>query len=174
MEYDKLQTNTSNRKGFVVTVFLKSSFVSACVVCLLLSGSGCKPTAPVSTDKAAGHSHDHDHDHGDEVKSMADAWKEIEKFAGEIKKACEADKPDDAHDALHEIGHSLEAMESLTSKELKSDEAKASAKAALKVLFDAFGAIDDGMHGGKGKKYDEVAKEIDDALTTIKKLVSGE
>lgn len=105
---------------------------------------------------------------------MAEAWQQVEKFAGEIKKACEADKPDDAHDALHEIGHSLEAMEGWTSKELKDDTAKASAKAALKVLFDAFGAIDEGMHGGQGKKYAEVGQAIEEALSTIKKLVAGE
>jgi hypothetical protein len=127
----------------------------------------------MQAEKTSNHDHDHDHDHAHEevtAKSVGEVWKGIEGFAATIKKACEAGKPDDAHDALHEIGHSLEAMEGLAAKELKDDESKAVAKSALKVLFDSYDAIDQVFHGGAGKKYEDVAKDIDDSMATIRKL----
>jgi hypothetical protein len=99
---------------------------------------------------------------------MSAALQAIESQSSAIKSAFTAGKPDDAHDALHEIGHALEAFQSFATKEITDSGLAGSVKDAIEKLLVAYGALDDGMHGGKETKYEEVEKTIDESLQILR------
>jgi cell pole-organizing protein PopZ len=140
------------------------------VILIGLGSIGCEmkpaPTPPAN----AGHGHDHDHDH-EHPTTLADAIKQVDTFKATIKAAFGNKKPEDAHDALHEVAHALEAAEPLALAAATTDDAKSAAKSAIKDLFDAFGAMDDVLHGKEGKSYEDVSAKIDAALTVLQGLV---
>lgn len=128
---------------------------------------GCEPkTSPPAKNAAA---HDHDHDHP-KPTSLAEALKTVDTLRTSVKDAFANKKPEDAHDVLHEIGHAIETLQEFALKAAKTDEAKESAKSAVKDLFDSFGLIDQGMHGKEGKTYEEVAAKVDAAIATLTSL----
>ena len=104
-------------------------------------------------------------DHNSET-TLAIALAEIDKHRVEIKEAFLKKQPEDAHDALHEVGHSLESIVGLSGA--KTVEAKQSVKKAVDELFECFGALDDSLHGKTGKSYEEVGERIDAALAVLK------
>jgi hypothetical protein len=135
---------------------------------------GCDVSTQVAKD---GHDHDHDHGHAHDHasnRSLAEALKALEAYQVTIKTAFEADKPDDAHGALHDVAHTIEEMEATAQKVLTTDEAKLTAKNTLKSLFDAYGALDEVMHGGTGKKYVDVAKQIEESFDALRKMIPAE
>lgn len=109
---------------------------------------------------------DHDHDDQKPAASLKEALEAIEKYRAEIKEAFSKKQPEDAHDALHEVGHSLESLTNLAGA--TTDEAKQSVKKAVDELFACFGAMDDTLHGKTGKSYEEVGDRIDAALAVLK------
>jgi hypothetical protein len=144
-------------------------------LCLLTSIAtlGCDglEQKPSSKPPATAHNHDHGgHDHK-HAETFADVVKEIEGFQTTIKQAFEKKSPDDAHDALHEIGHSIELVVSLAQKQKVADADMPGIKQAAEDLMDAFGAIDAKMHSLPGKDYQEVSSKIDAAMQTLKASV---
>ncbi len=133
---------------------------------------GCDSTKPVAKDDHD-HDHGHSHDHASN-RTLAEAFKALEGYQATIKTAFEAEKPDDAHGALHDVAHTLEEMEATAQKVLTTDEAKAAAKETLKKLVDAYGALDEVMHGGVGKKYVDVAKQIEESIDALRKMIPAE
>ena len=109
---------------------------------------------------------DHDHDDHKPATSLKEALETIEKYRAEIKEAFSKKQPEDAHEALHEVGHSLESITNLAGA--TTEEAKQSVKKAVDELFKCFGAMDETLHGETGKSYDEVADRIDAALAVLK------
>jgi hypothetical protein len=102
--------------------------------------------------------------------SVAELMKELDKHTSIIKSAFEKKTPDDAHDSLHEVGHVLESIEKSIAGQLKTDAQKASVSKAIKELFDSYGALDEAMHGGKGKSMDDVSKTIDESMKVLKSI----
>ena len=139
-----------NLVGILFIVFTSGVFV------------GCEPMPKKPT--AGGHDHEG-------PNSYADAVANIEKYQGIVKAAFDKNQIDDAHDALHDIGHSIESVGTLASKEGFADADLAAAKKSSESLLDAFGAIDETLHGGKGKNYGEVSDQIDEAIATLKSFV---
>lgn len=141
-------------------------FSALAIVAMSFALVGCDPmpTKPAP----GGHDHAHSHDGPD---SYSAAVADIEKYQGVVKTAFENNKIDDAHDALHDIGHAIESIGTLAAKEGFADADLASAKKASESLLDAFGAIDETLHGGKGKSYSEVSEQVDGALATLNSLV---
>jgi len=113
-----------------------------------------------------GDDHDHDHDDHKSANSLKEALEVIEKYRAEIKEAFSKKQPEDAHDALHKVGHSLESLTNLAGA--TTEEAKQSVKKAVDELFKCFGEMDDTLHGKTGKSYDEVGDRIDAALAVLK------
>lgn len=147
---------------------IKSAFVM--FLCLGLLGlSGCENKTESGVKKpAAGDAAQDGHDHGDHKhpETLAEAVTQLEEYKTTIKTAFEGGKPEDAHGALHDIGHLLESIPGLAAKNAEGD--ADAVKAAVEDLFDAFGALDETMHGGEDIKYETVAEKIDAAVAVIK------
>ena len=143
-----------NLIGVLSIVFMSGVFV------------GCEPMP--KKPSAGGHDHAHSHEG---PNSYADAVADIEKYQGIVKAAFDKNQIDDAHDALHDIGHAIESVGTLASKEGFADADLAAAKKSSESLLDAFGAIDETLHGGKGKNYGEVSDQVDEAIATLKSFV---
>ncbi len=96
----------------------------------------------------------------------------IETLKGEICKAFGDDVPEDAHDALHSVGHSLERLSEFApnEKQISSDEL-VSVKASIESLFDGFGKLDDTLHSDSTVDVQELEKELTEALTKIKETM---
>ncbi len=132
----------------------------------IVANVGCEPAAAPKPDASNAGAKDHDHDHGTlAVGNFAESLGTLTKFYGQIKTAFEADKPDDAHDALHDIGHVLEALE-LQTADLPAEKQEA-AKQAVKDLFEGYTLLDEGMHGKKETKYSEVSSKLEAAVKTL-------
>lgn len=76
---------------------------------------------------------------------------------------------DAAHGPLHEIGHCLLTIPPAAEEELSAEDA-AVVSETIETLMDAFGEVDKTLHGGEGSTYEEEAKTIDAAFTTLTKL----
>lgn len=126
-----------------------------CAVAMLtLSFTGCEAPKPAAPKADA-----HGHEHGDlAIHNFAESVGTLRKLHDQIKTAFEAGKPDDGHDALHDIAEVLEALEKQTS-EVAADKQDA-AKAAVKALFDGYTKIDQAMHGAEEVKYADLGEDL--------------
>jgi len=135
------------------------------------------PGAPASHD---GHGHEHadgdaGHSHGDHdhtLTSLADGLAQLTKYQQEIQAAFEKKAPDEGHDALHEIGHVLEAVQEFAKgQESYSEEDKAAIQGAKEALLDAFGTLDESMHGGEAIEYSEIDAKVKEAMAKLQEFV---
>lgn len=130
--------------------------IRALTVCALsmfvVAHSGCEAPKP-----AAGPGHTHDHEDL-AIGNFSESVGTLRTFHDKIKTAFEAGKPDDAHDALHEIGEVLTALEK-QAPDIAPDKAEG-AKAAVKALFDGYTKIDKAMHEGEEVKYADLGEEL--------------
>jgi len=140
------------------------------LACLSFSlTAGCQETAPENTQAEEDHAHEHAH-----AETLAEAITELTELHSDIAAAFKADKPDDAHDALHDIGHVLEELTPLAKNEKLPEDRVAAIETAVKTLMDGYAELDKTMHGTEGKGWTEVSTSIDDALKSIKAAASGE
>jgi hypothetical protein len=141
------------------------------VVALGLTIFGCEPAAkPNAGTSTTAADQEHKHEH---AETLADAVKELEGICESIKAAFAKDDAEAAHGPMHDIGHVLEEIPDLAAKSTLDDAGKAEVKKAAESLFEAFNAVDEGMHGGTGKKYSEVSEAIDAALKVIVDKAKG-
>jgi hypothetical protein len=148
----------------------------ALIACLGIASVGCSPsptadntagtTPPVATEDLDHMHHDHVH-----ATTYPQAVAQIETLDAEIRAAFAAGKGADADEQVHEIGHALEDVTALATKAALPAEAQTEVDAAVETLLDAFGKIDEKLHGGDGADYQDVAGEISTALDTLKKHV---
>jgi hypothetical protein len=131
--------------------------------------AGCQETAPENAKVEEDHSHEHAH-----AETLAEALTELTEFHSDIAAAFTAEKPDDAHDALHDIGHVLEELTPLAKNEKLPEDRVAAIETAVKTLMDGYGELDKTMHGAEGKGWSEVSTSLEDALKSIKTAASGE
>ena len=89
-----------------------------------------------------------------------------------IQTAFEKSDPDSAHDDLHEIGHVLESLPALAKKSGIAEADLPAVKEAVDSLFDAFGKLDENLHGGDETPYKDVAEKIDTAIAALNKMVT--
>lgn len=143
-----------------------------------LSMVGCAPSAPeaTATNKppvAADdleHVHDENHVH---AETYPEAITQLEAMRDTIRDAFAKGEAQAADETVHEIGHALEDVTALAKKASLSEEDQVAVGTAVEALLDAFGKIDEKLHGGDGVDYDQVATDIDAAFETLKKYVSA-
>lgn len=150
--------------------------IVALIACLGIAAVGCSrsptvdttadTTPPVATEELE-HMHD-DHVH---ASTYSEAIAQIEALNAEIGSAFAAGKGGDADSQVHEIGHALEDVTALANKSTLPADAQTEVGVAVEALLDAFGKIDEKLHGGDGVDYQDVAGEISAAMETLKKYV---
>ncbi len=134
-----------------------------CVIATMgLGFAGCEAPKPAANPQASEHAHDHE---DLAIGNYAESVGTLRKFHDQIKTAFEAGKPDDAHDALHEIGHVLEALEKQV--DTVAADKQEGAKAAVQALFDAYTKIDKSMHGGDEVKYADLGEDVAKNVATL-------
>ncbi len=154
---------------------------------------GCNPSAPESrrgaseaVDEHDHDEHDHDehdhdehdhdeHDHDqddanhatDHPETYAEAVALVAKLQLQIKEALATGDIKVADVPLHEIGHVLEAIPTLADKQSLSEADEEAVKKAVDTLFDAFGQIDEKVHGDGEPSYTPYAEKIESAIGTL-------
>ena len=164
---------------------MKQLFFATLSVGLFVSIGGCDRSTPTpspntSTDSHDDHGHDHhDHDEHDHNQSEAApaSFKEAVAEISELSKAIEAAfSAGDLHAAdgpVHEVGHHLEALPALAEKAGLSGDPLASVNTAQATLFEAFGVLDQTIHGkSDGKAWVDVDKSIADAIASLQSLAN--
>lgn len=142
------------------------------MVVLALTIAGCEPAKPTAGSGADGHDHAGEHAH---AETLAEAVKELEGICAAVKAAFDKNDPDAADEPLHDVGHILEEVKELAKSSKLDDAGKAEVETATNSMLDAFGAIHDGMHGGKtGKSYADVGQAIETALKTLSEKAQSE
>ena len=114
----------------------------------------------------SGHGHEHD---DAETRMPYDALvTRICEHRDAIKAAFDADKLEEAHDPLHEIGHLIEQLPDSAAETDLVESDWNQVKDASKELMDAFGKVDALFHGDKeGVKFAEVEQEIGQAIAVL-------
>lgn len=143
----------------------------ALVAALPLALIGCNRTTddanrpPVSIDELES---EHAHPH---AETYAEAVAELDAMRSQISEASAAGDIEEAHDPLHEIGHTLEHVVELATKQGLEADAVAEIGAAVDTLLDAFGRVDAKLHDEEGAEYSEVEADVDAAFATLRKHV---
>lgn len=142
-----------------------------------LAAAGCsRPAAPPSraADKAAaGHDHDHGHEEHDHPESLAAGIAQVKRAAADVKAHLANGANEAADDVVHGMGHLVEDIDGLLSKEKLSDAGKAAVKKSLAELFDCFDKLDTALHAppGQGDSPAEVhaslSQRIEDAIKAL-------
>lgn len=143
---------------------------------LFVATTGCDnaSTETASSDTAnSQQSHDHDHDeHADEPATFAEALAKLQEMKSEICTAFENETPEDAHDALHGVGHLLEDLPKLAAQQDGlSAEQLGNVETAVESLFDGFGQLDDTLHGGEEVDLEQLDKQLTEAMASLEGAV---
>ncbi len=148
----------------------------ALIATLPLAMIGCNRTAdntagdanrpPVSIDELEGDHAAHAH-----AETYAEAVAELDAMRSQISQAFAAGDIEGADEPIHEVGHVLEEVVALATKQGLGADAVAEIGAAVDTLFDAFGRVDEKIHGGEGAEYSEVEADVDAAFATLRKHV---
>lgn len=166
-----------------------------------IAASGCSqssstPPAPSPQTTGQDHdhqddqAHDHDHDRGEaheehkgdtdhaaenddheHPQSYAEAVEQLEALHAAIKSAFSAGDTAKADGPVHEVGHLLKDVPAQGKKAALAATDQAAVEKAVDDLFECFGQIDQQLHGGQGKSYDEVAAQIDQAMEILQSKV---
>ncbi|MDX1928131.1 MAG: hypothetical protein SFV81_16510 [Pirellulaceae bacterium] len=107
---------------------------------------------------------------GDVPQTFAEALEQLSNQKKNIQAAFEKSDPESAHDDLHTIGRLLESLPNLATKSGIAEADLPAVKEAVDALFDAFGKLDETLHGGDETPYQDVAEKIDTALSALNKL----
>lgn len=140
---------------------LKFAPVMLCVA--TIGFVGCAPQE-TDGDTATADSHSDEHAHPESFASAIDTLIEQK---DQIATAFAAGDPESAHNPLHEIGHTLELMPGLAKDAGLGEEALQVVSSATEELYDAFGKLDEVLHGGAETSYDDVKDSITAAMTSI-------
>ena len=119
------------------------------------------PNLPPVEDEIDAHEH---------PETFAEAMEQLNTYKTQIETAYQADDPDSAHDALHEIGHVLEALPELASQVTEDAAQRESVQQASDQLLDAYGKLDGAMHGGEEVTYESVQADIDAGFATLEPI----
>lgn len=158
---------------------------------------GCNPSAPESrrdvseaVDEHGHDEHDHDahdhdahdhdeHDHdqdaaddaNDHPETYAEAIALVVKLQLQIKETLAAGDIEAADIPLHAIAHVLEELPVLAHKQSLSEADEEAVKKAVDALFDAFGQIDEKVHGDGKPAYAPYAEKIESAIGILQSFV---
>jgi len=164
-------------------MFARFSVFAALLACLSLSGcSSSSPPVKPAADKAAAAGHDHDHGHEehehDHPESFAAGVAQLQATVAAVKDHLAVGATDAADEVVHGLGHLIEDVQGLMSKEKLSDEAKATALKALDELFECFDKLDTAIHAPEGKSqppaevHASLAERIDAAIKSLQSTLT--
>ena len=143
-------------------------------VALLVSFAGCQGQRDVTTNQPKsehGDLHDHEPSSQAHAKSFRESVQDIEVMTAKICQAFVDGSPEDVHDTLHVIGHSLEKLPALAAKEGKlSPEQMSAVNEAVEALFVGFGKLDDTMHGGDEVDIKSIERKLAESLVKINEV----
>ena len=144
--------------------------------CIGLVSIGCAPPStnkpPIAADDLEhvdDHSGEADHKH---PETYAEAVSMVSASRDQIRDAFAKGDTAAADTVVHEIGHTLEDVTGLAKKAALSEEDQVAVGLAVEKLLDAYGVIDEKLHGKQEVKYEESAAEIDSALQTLESFVN--
>jgi hypothetical protein len=166
---------------FIQEPFMAARLLSiAAVVCLMTAGcSSSSPPAAPAAGKApvasahADHGHDHDEHEHDHPESFAAGVAQLQATVASVKDHLTVGATDAADEAVHALGHLIEDVQGLLSKEKLGEEAKATASKALDDLFECFDELDTALHAPEGKAqppaevHASLAERIDGAIKAL-------
>jgi hypothetical protein len=162
--------------------FLRDVRIAAVVVAVSLAAAGCtRPAGVAGKSTQSGHGHDehahshddhdpgHDHDHapGKPAVDFPAAVAEVVRLDDTIRKAFAAQDTAAADEPIHAIGHLLEQLPELAKAHGAGVDVDA-VKKSSGLLFEAYGRIDDKLHGGDGSDYETEAQGISRELATFR------
>jgi hypothetical protein len=156
-------------------MFLKFFGMNAWFCLIVMTGlAGCRSQGESSLGQEEAQADTSDSDvspHADTANFRA-TLADIQAMKSEICKAFADGTPDDAHDALHEVGHSLEELPGLAAKEgdLTAEQLSA-VETAVEALFDGFGELDGTLHGGGEVDIKELEEKLSQALEKLEEVV---
>ncbi len=104
--------------------------------------------------------------------TLAEAITSIKKQGSEIMDAFKAGQPDDVHHQLHQIGHLIEALPELGKQAALSEAEIKRVEEATEKLTNAFGALDESLHGKQTKSLDDVELEVQWAMNLLEPMLS--
>lgn len=148
----------------------------ALVGCLSSSPPANTPAKPMAEKATAGghdHDHGHDHDEHDRPESFAAGVAQLQATVAAVKDHLAVGATDAADDAVHTLGHLIEDVQGLLSKEKLGEEAKAAASKALDELFECFDKLDTAIHAPEGKSqppaevHASLTERIDAAIKSL-------
>ncbi len=139
--------------------------------------AGCsRPAAPRSgaaTQAGSGHDHDHGHEEHAHPESLAAGIALVKQAAADVKAHLAKGANEAADDVVHGMGHLVEDIEGLLSKEKLSDAGKAAVKKATAEIFDCFDKLDTALHAAPGtgpapaEVHASLSQRIDDAIKAL-------
>lgn len=136
------------------------------LLCIAITIAGCKPasnstvaTAPGSTDVEGDHA----------PATFSEGLSSLATMKSNIQSAFEKSDPESAHHDLHEIGHTLDSLEKLAKTSSMAEADQVAVVAAIESLFEAYGKLDEMMHGGDEIAYKDIAGDIDAAMASLEK-----
>lgn len=143
-------------------------FRIAGLACFALCLAGCaneeEAPLPVMADGHEGH----EHGDGGHAETVGEAFHQLTELYETVKTGFAEDDTDAAHGPMHDVGHVLEELKELAdASELPAD-AKTTVGEQVEVLMDAYGAVDNVMHGKEGSEYSEVSDKVDAAMAALK------
>ncbi len=129
-------------------------------------------------DHDHGHTHDHDHghshDHGHHElpADFAAAVAALGQYHATVRDALAAGQIPRADEAVHAIGHLLEALPALAEQAGVTGEAGEAVRSAAESMFVAYGQLDRAIHADETPDYDAVADDLDRWLQEIQGTLS--
>lgn len=156
---------------------IRCVFPLAALVCLF--AAGCSSSSPPAAGKApaahdnAEHGHDHDGHEHDHPESFAAGVAQLQATVAAVKDHLAVGATDAADEAVHSLGHLIEDVQGLLSKEKLGEEAKVTAAKALDELFECFDTLDTALHAPEGKSkppaevHASLAERIDGAIKAL-------
>ncbi|MCP4192185.1 MAG: hypothetical protein GY768_16355 [Planctomycetaceae bacterium] len=154
---------------------MKRTMSPICLLFLCLFVLGC---TQADDQQQAGNDHGHDHDHGHHhsAENRVPFDSLVIRICGHrdaIKAAFDADKEDEAHAPLHEIGHLIGQLPDAAAETDLEESDWNQVKQASDNLMVSFGKVDARFHGEEeGVKFPEVEKEVQDAISVLQEKVA--
>lgn len=146
------------------------SLVPLMLACALGCDMASPPAAPTrpSAPVAGSHGHDRGHHGHDEPVSFADGVAKLRSLAAELSETLAENASGAADDAVHEIGHLLEHVRELATKEGLAE----AATKGLDELEECFGKVDEAFHSGEKDAdpkgvFESVKERLESALSSL-------
>ncbi|QDV23212.1 hypothetical protein [Aureliella helgolandensis] len=141
---------------------------------LIVGFVGCqgqRDATPNQGEYEHGESQGHEVSSEEHAENFRELVQDIEAMTTEICQAFVDGSPEDVHDTLHGVGHSLEKLPELAAKEGKlSPEQMTAVNEAVEALFDGFGKLDNTLHGGEDVDIQAIEAQLVKNLKKIKEV----